>query len=159
NPGGLASTTYSCSLSITVANLTVTIPVTFNIGSGTGGGATAAAPGTVNLIYQKSNPAQAAVPTIAITGPDAIWNTSVSYSSGTSGWLNLSQINGQLPQDRTIRLAASISSLAVGSYAATLTITTVGGTASVNVNLAVVNDPIIYANPGSAVFFYSTGSS
>src|SRR5215510_15122885 len=64
-----------------------------------------------------------------------------------------------LPNDRTLTIGVIPGGLAQGNYSATLTITTTGGTASATVNLAVVAGNIIFTSPGSAVFFYNTGSS
>jgi uncharacterized protein (TIGR03437 family) len=160
NPFGLAVNTYSCTLSVGVGTLSSGVPVTLNVGTGSGGGATNVAPATVSLVYQAgASPSFASAPTLSITGPDGPWTTAVTYNSGT-GWLVLSPSGGNLPTDRLLTLRANISGLAQGNYSATLTITTNGGgTANVNVNLAVVGNAIIYANPGSANFFYSGGSA
>jgi uncharacterized protein (TIGR03437 family) len=160
NPGGLAQGTYNGSLNITVGSQSLSVPVTLNVGTGgTGSGSTGAAPATVNLVYQTTAPTIASHPIVAVTGPDGPWTTSVSYGQGAStGWLLLSPATGSLPQSNSITLGANIAGLAVGNYSATLSITTSSGTASVAVNLAVVTGAILYTTPGSADFFYTTGS-
>jgi uncharacterized protein (TIGR03437 family) len=158
NPAGLASTTYSCSLTVTVGSQSISVPVTLNVGTGGTGGSTNVAPASVSLVYQATaSPSFASHPILSITGPDGPWTTSINYASG-SGWLALSSINGTLPANNTLTLGANISGLAQGSYSATLSITTAGGTANVTVNLSVVAGAVIYANPGTANFFYTTGS-
>jgi uncharacterized protein (TIGR03437 family) len=159
NPFSLAVGTYSCTLSVSVGTLSIGVPVTLNVGTGSGGGATNVAPATVNLVYQAgASPSFASAPTLSITGPDGPWTTTVTYNSGT-GWLLLSPNSGNLPTDRLLTLRANIAGLAQGNYSATLTVNTNGGSANVNVNLAVVGNAIIFANPGSANFFYSGGSA
>jgi uncharacterized protein (TIGR03437 family) len=161
NPSGLSVGTYNGSLNITVGSQSISVPVTLNVGTnGTGGGSTAVAPATVNLVYQvTASPSFASHPNISITGPDGQWTTSVTYSGSASGWLLLSPATGILPSNNLLTVGANISGLAQGNYSATLTITTLNGSASVNVNLAVVPGVIIYANPGSANFFFTTGNS
>jgi uncharacterized protein (TIGR03437 family) len=159
NPFGLSVNNYSCTLTFTVGGLSTNVPVSFAVGTGGGTGSTAAAPSTVNLIYQQSaSPSFASHPAVSITGPDGTWTTNVSYSSGATNWLALSPASGTLPLNNTLTLGANIAGLAVGNYSATLTITTQGGTATVIVNLAVVTGNIIYTSPGSANFFYNIGS-
>jgi uncharacterized protein (TIGR03437 family) len=160
NPAGLSVGTYTGSLNITVGAQSVSVPVTLTVGGSSGGGNTGAAPSTVNLVYQSTaSPSFASHPNIAITGPDGQWTTSINYTSGSGGWLLLSPATGNLPNDRQLTLAANISGLSQGNYSATLTITTTGGSTTVTVNLAVVAGTIVYANPGSALFFYNTGNS
>jgi hypothetical protein len=109
NPAGYSVGTYNCSLTFTVGTLSVSVPVSMTVGSGTGG-STAAAPSTVNLIYQSgASPSFASHPIVALTGPDGQWSTSISYGGSASGWLFLSPATGQLPQNNTITLAANIT--------------------------------------------------
>jgi uncharacterized protein (TIGR03437 family) len=160
NPFGLAVSSYNCTLSISVGTLSITVPVTLNVGTGGGNGTTAVAPSAISLVYQTgASPSFASHPILSITGPDGPWSTSVQYSSGTGGWLVLSAQTGNLPTDRAITLGANITGLTQGSYNAILTINTNGGTANVNISLTVTGSAIIYANPGSANFFYTSGTA
>src|SRR5262249_13698599 len=115
------------------------------------------APSTVNLSFQTgTNSAFVNQPVIAITGPDGNWSSNITYNNGT-GWLSLSPSAGALPGQNTTTIKADPGSLAVGTYSATVTITTAGGTAAVLVNLNVGQSAVLLTTPGSAVFTYQTG--
>jgi uncharacterized protein (TIGR03437 family) len=162
NPFGLAAGTYNGTLTVTIGSLTSSVNVTFVVGGGgTGGGgtATAVAPSTLNLSYQTGT-LQNFVnhPVLAITGPDGNWTSNISYAAG-SNWLALSPAAGTLPTGNTTTVVPSPVGLAVGNYSATITITTQAGTSTVTVNLAVLQGAVLLTTPGSAVFFYTTGTA
>jgi uncharacterized protein (TIGR03437 family) len=118
------------------------------------------APSTVALNYvQGSNASLGNQPVLAITGPDGSWTSSITYATGASGWLSLSPSSGFLPVNNQIKVLANPTGLATGNYQATIAFNTAGGSSSVTVNLSVVSGALLIPNPGSAVFFYQTGTA
>jgi uncharacterized protein (TIGR03437 family) len=126
---------------------------------GGGTGVTGVAPASISLAYQTGTP-QAFVnrPVIAITGPKGAWSSgTISYAQG-NGWLSLDKTAGSSLPDQTTVLT-NATSLAAGTYSATIPFTTAGGTQNVTVTLSVIASSVLLATPGGLVFSYQTGGS
>ncbi|HXK05818.1 MAG TPA: hypothetical protein VMS37_25680 [Verrucomicrobiae bacterium] len=159
NPFGLTANNYVGTLTVTIGSLTSSVSVTMVVGGGGGSATGAVAPTNLSLTYQAgTNPAFVSYPSIAITGPAGNWSSSISYATGT-GWLSLSPSAGTLPVNGQAMVIASPGGLSVGTYSATISITTAGGTATVTVNLNVVSGATLLTTPGSAIFTYTTGGA
>jgi len=159
NPFGLTANNYVGTLTVTIGSLTASVSVTMPVGGGGGSATGAVAPTNLSLNYQAgTNPAFVSYPSIAITGPAGNWSSSISYATGT-GWLSLSPSAGTLPVNGQAMVIASPGGLSVGTYSATISITTAGGTATVTVNLNVVSGAVLLTTPGSAIFTYTTGGA
>jgi mannan endo-1,4-beta-mannosidase len=108
-------------------------------GSGGGGGITAS---PTSLSFSAplggSNPAGQSVTLTNTTGSSASWSASIAYTSG-SGWLSLSSSSGTLASsaNTSVTVTASISSLAAGTYSASINFVMGSNSVSVPVNVTI----------------------
>src|ERR1019366_6216950 len=96
---------------------------------------------------------------LVISGPAGPWSSSLAVFSPSNGtWLKLSPSSGSSLPDPSIDAATPIVSidptgLSVGTYNATITVITAGGTSVINVTLQVVSSTIILPNPAGTLIF------
>lgn len=108
-------------------------------GSGGGGGITAS---PTSLSFSAplggSNPAGQSVTLTNTTGSSASWSASIAYTSG-SGWLSLSSSSGTLASsaNTSVTVTASISSLAAGTYSASINAVMGSNSVSIPVNVTI----------------------
>ncbi len=166
NPANLASSNYSASLQVTVGGQSGTLTVNLAVGSnGSTTGTTAVAPTAFNFAYELSSSQYPRPGYLAITGPAGSWSSSISYGTG-AGWLTISPSTGNSLPDPTASgasptISINTAGLAVGTYTATINVTTGGGTQAVSVTLLVTaaGTPVLVANPSSLIFTAQTGQA
>jgi uncharacterized protein (TIGR03437 family) len=163
NPAGLVAGTYSASIPVAVGLQSGTLAVNLVVGGGgTGTGTTAVAPTSLNFTYQYgTNLAFVAQQKLVITGPAGAWSSAVS--SGAT-WLHVSPGNGSALPNPAVSGDTPIvyvdpTGLTVGSYAGSITITTVGGNQNIAVSLNVVAPAILLPTPGALIFTAQSGQA
>ena len=164
NPSGLAANTYFTQLQIQVGAQSGTVNVTFVVGGG--GTATGAAPASLAFAYEfGTNTTSVARQKLVITGTEGSWSSSVTVNTPANGsWLNLSPVGGSSLPDPSIDGEAPVvtvdpTGLPVGSYAGSITLTTLGGVQTIQVSLQVLSSTVILPNPGSLIFTAQTGQA
>ncbi len=157
-PGGLSNGTYTGSVTVNVGGQAQSVQVTLVVGTGSGGsgsGTGAVSPNNVQLSWQaNTDPGFVNRPDVVITGTSGTWSSSVN-SQGS--WLSLSPASGSsLPAQATV--VVNPTGLTAGTYSGTITITTLSGTQTVNVTLAVSSGAVLTSRPGSVIFNYQSGT-
>jgi uncharacterized protein (TIGR03437 family) len=182
NPASLVAGVYSATITIpssgTTAGTTsilVSLPVgqtgnTTGTGTGTGTVTSAIAPTTLNFQEQQGSTYwnnQQTAQTVTITGQQgSAWSAAIIYGGNSGGWLNLnspalgSGTFGSGPASLVVGLFNGVTSLAPGTYTATIDITTPSGTTAVSVSLVVTaaNTPVLFGTPSLLTFSSNSGT-
>jgi hypothetical protein len=121
NPSGLATGTYSGTISVTSAgasNSPLKISTTLAVTSASTGASLSVAPGTLSFSYQ-SGTTSAGSQTLAVSST----GTALSFTAAASGgsWLTVTPASGSTPG--SLKVAVNASSLAAGTYNGSITIT------------------------------------
>jgi uncharacterized protein (TIGR03437 family) len=158
----LAANTYYGTIQVQVGSQSGTLNVSLVVGGGGATGNTAAAPTSLNFAYQLgTNNAFIARQKLVITGPPGAWSSTIS--SGAS-WLHLDPSSGSsLPNPSIDSATPTVSidptGLQTGSSVATITVTTQGGSQTINVTINVYSGVVLLPTPGALVFSAQTGQS
>src|ERR1019366_6334321 len=162
NPSGFAASTQNGTLTIQVGSQSGTVSVSLVIGGGGGGGTgtSLVAPTALTFAYEfGTNASFVTRQKLVISGPPGPWSSSLAVFSPSNGtWLKLSPSSGSSLPDPSIDAATPIVSidptgLSVGTYNATITVITSGGTSVINVMLQVLSSTIILPNPAGTLIF------
>jgi uncharacterized protein (TIGR03437 family) len=156
DPTGLQPGPYNGCV-ITVIGLGVASSATINVSFSVG--AIAVAPASLSFPYTVGGtvpPAQG----ITLTGQPVTYNTSVTYQT-SANWLQVTPASGTAPGAVNVLLnAAVVSTLAVGQYGATITITPSSGPAiNVPVTLTVSSAPLVGVSSTSLNLPYQIGGT
>lgn len=106
---------------------------------------------TFNAVASGANPASQPI-TLSALGGNITWNSSISYGTGATNWLNLTPTNTTTVSGSPTILTvnATTGSLVSGTYTATITfqdVTYPNDKAQVNVTFIVAPAPVLSANP------------
>jgi len=149
-PNGLASGTYTGTVYLQYSSGysgSAQIPVTLNVGTtSTGGTGGLVAPTSLTFAYQTTAPGFVDTSSNILVNASGTWTTSVSYNSTNQTWLNVSQSGNS---GQPVSVSAVPQQLAVGTYSATITISTLSGTAQVPVSLNVNSGMVSTTQPGA----------
>jgi uncharacterized protein (TIGR03437 family) len=145
-PGGLSQGTYYGYVNLTYssgATGSAQIAVVLNVGSGGGTGTGGlVAPTALTFWYQAPSGTQSLSSSILVNST----GTWTATSTGQS-WLTIGT-TGSAP-GQPVSVAVNPAGLSVGSYSASITITSSSGTATVPVSLTVTSSMVATTNPGS----------
>ena len=162
NPSGFLASTQTGTLQIQVGSQSGTVGVSLVIGGGGGGGTgtSLVAPTALTFAYEfGTNASFVTRQKLVISGPAGPWSSSLAVFSPSNGtWLKLSPSSGSSLPDPSIDAATPIVSidptgLSVGTYNATITVITTGGTSVINIMLQVLSSTIILPNPAGTLIF------
>lgn len=163
NPGSYPNGTYSGKVTITVGGQSQEVPVTMVVGTGSGGGSTqsAVSPNKISVNWQAGrNPGLLPRFPINITGTSGNWSSNITYGTGASGWLTLSNSLGSSLPDQAMLVVDAPSITTAGTYTGTVAITTPSGTQNIDVTLVITTDsPVLISNPGGLLFTSPDGST
>ena len=141
NPAGLATGSYSGSVSVTSAGAPQILPVTLRIGQSITTSTFTVSVNQVNFSYSLGS--QAPSQTVALSAPQP---TPFSISTGDARWLTASATRATTPA--TISVSISPSGLTAGSYSGTITIAALADPT----NSQTINVSLILSAPSSPIF-------
>lgn len=151
NPTGLGGGTYQGAITMTAGDGSVlTVPVTLFVN---GVVAAFANPSALLFVAQ----VHGAPPAPQIVYINATAGTTFTATVTSAGnWLSISRSSGSTPLQLTVM--ATPGNLAAGNYTGTITVATPAHSQSIQVALVVSANPVLVANPGAFVVFYTGGS-
>lgn len=163
NGAGLLPSTYTGNIYITTASpaASLVVPVTFQVG--TGGGVIsgpAAGPSTLTFTMQQGGSAPQ-YQTIAVAGASGGTYTATVTTDDGGGWLALSAPSGATPATPAVSLSSLVTTMAVGNYYGTISVTSGLGSTAIRVTLQIVSTatPVVMPGPGDIAVNYQTGGT
>ena len=152
-PGTLAVGTYTASVKISSSVGSVTVPVTLTI---TAAPKLVVSPTSISFSFQQGGTAPPSQ-TLSVTSSTS---SAISFtdSKSTASWLSLSRTSGTTPS--SIGVSVNPGSLAAGTYNASITVSSSGGSVTVPVTLTVrAATAALGVTPTSLAFGYQQGGT